>query len=102
MFGESIPKAVKTAAEQAIDSASRLLVVGSSLATYSAFRLAKRARERGMPVGILNLGGVRGEGEFFEDTKGCMEKGVRLDMDVNKVLPKLVESLDRMGWRGPS
>lgn len=61
MFGESIPTPVKIAAEEAIDEASRILVVGSSLATYSAWRLVKRARERKMPVGILNLGGVRGK-----------------------------------------
>ncbi|KAL1645179.1 hypothetical protein SLS58_003884 [Diplodia intermedia] len=67
MFGESIPHAVKSRAEEAIDGASRLLVVGSSLATYSAWRLVKRAKEQGMPIGILNMGGVRGEEAFFED-----------------------------------
>jgi hypothetical protein len=65
MFGESIPTLIKTAAEAAIDSASRILVVGSSLATYSAWRLVKRAHERGMGIGILNMGGVRKEEAFF-------------------------------------
>ncbi|KAK5307576.1 hypothetical protein LTR99_000548 [Exophiala xenobiotica] len=65
MFGESIPTPIKAAAEAAIDSASRILVVGSSLATYSAWRLVKRAHERGMGIGILNMGGVRKEEIFF-------------------------------------
>ena len=60
MFGESIPSDVKSAAEKAIDDADRILVIGSSLATYSAWRLVKRAKERGMPIGVLNLGGARG------------------------------------------
>ena len=65
MFGESIPAPVKAAAEAAIDAASKVLVVGSSLATYSAWRLVKRAHDRGMGIGILNLGGVRKEEVFF-------------------------------------
>ncbi|OAL37438.1 hypothetical protein AYO20_03287 [Fonsecaea nubica] len=65
MFGESIPAEVKTAAEEAIDSAAKILVVGSSLATYSAWRLVKRAHEQGMGIGILNMGGVRKEEVFF-------------------------------------
>ncbi|KAK5048372.1 hypothetical protein LTR84_006042 [Exophiala bonariae] len=66
MFGESIPQATKTAAEELVDEAEKLLVVGSSLATYSAWRLAKRALDRKMPIAILNLGGVRKEEVFFE------------------------------------
>jgi NAD-dependent deacetylase sirtuin 4 len=46
MFGESIPDTTKVAAEKAIDEAARVLVLGSSLATYSAWRLVKRAREQ--------------------------------------------------------
>ncbi|KIX01590.1 uncharacterized protein Z518_09316 [Rhinocladiella mackenziei CBS 650.93] len=67
MFGESIPASVKALAEAAIDSASKILVVGSSLATYSAWRLVKRAHEQGMGIGVLNLGGVRKEEVFFGD-----------------------------------
>lgn len=66
MFGESIPQATKTAAEELVDGAAKMLVVGSSLATYSAWRLAKRALDRNMPIAILNIGGVRKEEVFFE------------------------------------
>lgn len=98
MFGESIASIVKEAAEIAIDTSGRLLVIGTSLATYSAWRLAKRARERGMPIGILNLGGVRGEEQFLEDLdpgqKG--ELGVRAEMPSDKLLPDLVSQLRRL------
>ena len=95
MFGESIAANVKLAAERAIDEASRILVIGSSLATYSAWRLVKRAKERNMPIGILNLGGVRGEENFFAgiDPTNTGELGVRCNESSEKVLPKVVHNL---------
>ncbi|RDL40624.1 uncharacterized protein BP5553_00603 [Venustampulla echinocandica] len=100
MFGESITNTVKEAAEQAIDGSGKLLVLGTSLATYSAWRLARRAKERGMPVGILNLGGVRGEEAFFQDLPMAQqgEAAVRADMGTDKVLPELVNQLRRSGF----
>jgi len=99
MFGESIASSVKEAAEHAIDGSGRLLVLGTSLATYSAWRLARRAKERGMPIGILNLGGVRGEDGFFQDLSGSQqgESGVRIEMGTDKILPGLVDQLKRTG-----
>ena len=95
MFGESIGAGVKSAAENAIDNASRILVIGSSLATYSAWRLVKRAKERNMPIGILNLGGVRGENTFFEGISGSNDGslGVRCSESADKILPKVVKNL---------
>ena len=101
MFGESISQTVKEAAEKAIDDASRILVCGSSLATYSAWRLVKRAKERGMPIGILNLGGARGEDTFFRDVPAANvgEAGFRASESTDKLLPKLVEELRKHGNR---
>ncbi|MCJ1286654.1 hypothetical protein MMC26_006000 [Xylographa opegraphella] len=95
MFGESIAAEVKTAAEEAIDQASRILVIGSSLATYSAWRLVKRAKERNMPIGILNLGGVRGEENFFADLQGENNgrRGVRCNERADTLLPQLVDTI---------
>ena len=102
MFGESIESAVKDAAEQAVDRAGRLLVIGSSLATYSAWRLVKRAKERGMPIGILNLGGVRGEDELYTGMSGKEDGsgGVRIEMPVGDILPKVVDRVREMDLRG--
>ncbi|KAI9724854.1 MAG: hypothetical protein M1812_000130 [Candelaria pacifica] len=95
MFGESIAADIKTAAEEAVDSASRILVIGSSLATYSAWRLVKKARERNMPIGVLNLGGVRGEDGFFVDMKSGNrgEDGFRCSQSADEILPGLVDRL---------
>ena len=99
MFGESIASRVKEAAEQAIDDSGKLLVIGTSLATYSAWRLAKRAKERGMPIGIINLGGVRGEDSFWENLPMGQsgEAGVRVELGTEKVLPALVKQMLRAG-----
>lgn len=100
MFGESLAGRVKEAAERAIDESGRLLVMGTSLATYSAWRLARRAKERGMPIGILNLGGVRGEEAFFKELPMGQrgEYGVRVELGTDKVLPALVVELKRTGF----
>ncbi|KAK5071478.1 hypothetical protein LTR64_004744 [Lithohypha guttulata] len=93
MFGESIPVEVKQQAEAALDEAGRILVIGSSLATYSAWRIVKKAFDQGMPIGILNMGGVRKEAEFFPD-RDRFEDGtdaVRASLAAEQVLPQVVK-----------
>ncbi|KAI2475935.1 DHS NAD/FAD-binding domain-containing protein [Pyrenophora tritici-repentis] len=98
MFGESIPVATKVAAEKAVEEAGRVLVVGSSLATYSAWRLVKKAKEMRLPIGVLNIGGVRGEDMFFGDVgEGDGAVGaVRLSESAEAVLPQVVGVLEGM------
>ena len=95
MFGESISAEIKREAEKAIDNAGRMLILGTSLATYSAWRLAQRAKLRGMPIAIVSIGGVRREEMFFEDLDPKMAgpHGVRVEMATEKLLPALVEEL---------
>ena len=106
MFGESIRPEVKIAAEDAVDEAGRILVIGSSLATYSAWRLIKRAHERSMTVGVLNEGGIRGEEGFFktlsEHNQG--ELGVRCSQKSEVILPGLVNKIRgrEAGYLDPS
>ncbi|EMC94829.1 hypothetical protein BAUCODRAFT_36090 [Baudoinia panamericana UAMH 10762] len=97
MFGESIPNSVKLAVESAVDEAARILVLGSSLATYSAWRLVKRAQEQKKPIGVVNLGGVRGEEQFFANiaTSGSGRDGVRCSLPLEEMLPMLVERLSQ-------
>ena len=97
MFGESIAADIKLAAERAIDDASRVLVIGSSLATYSAWRLVKRAKERNMPIGIMNLGGVRGEEAFFANvnSNNSGELGFRCSESAEQILPTVVQDIRR-------
>ncbi|PHH62921.1 hypothetical protein CDD81_6554 [Ophiocordyceps australis] len=95
MFGESIAHDVKTAAEEAIDGAGRLLVLATSLATYSAWRLAKRAKDRGMPIAIVSIGGVRGDDQLMAgiDPHQSGELGLRVQLPTDQLLPALVSEL---------
>lgn len=95
MFGESIPTEVKQHAESAIDDAGRLIVIGSSLATYSAWRLAKKAFDQRMPIGVLNMGGVRKETEFFPNHEQIADgkSAFRASLAAEEVLPEVVKLL---------
>jgi NAD-dependent SIR2 family protein deacetylase len=97
MFGESIPNDVKVAVENAVDDAQQILILGSSLATYSAWRLVKRAKDQGKPIAIVNLGGARGEEQFFTDipTDNDGTAGLRCSLPLEKTLPALVERLEQ-------
>jgi NAD-dependent deacetylase sirtuin 4 len=93
MFGESIPSEVKVAAEEAIDEAGRVLVIGSSLATYSAWRLVKRAHDRGMPIGILNMGGTRKEEAWFPEHEKIVDAATafRASLPAEKLLTEVLK-----------
>ncbi|KAI0730753.1 DHS-like NAD/FAD-binding domain-containing protein [Earliella scabrosa] len=60
-FGESIPRVVKDRSFEIVDSHERLFVVGTTLATFSAFRLVKHAVEQRKPVLLLNVGPTRAD-----------------------------------------
>ncbi|KAJ6128276.1 hypothetical protein N7471_009493 [Penicillium samsonianum] len=93
MFGENIDPLVKTAAEEAIDDAGRLLILGTSLATFSAWRLVERAHKRGMPIGVVNVGGVRNEAVLFGDIGHEPTAHVRCSHPSQLVLPTVVSQL---------
>ncbi|EAU31175.1 hypothetical protein ATEG_08002 [Aspergillus terreus NIH2624] len=98
MFGENIDPRVKVAAEEAIDDAGRLLVIGSSLATYSAWRLVERAHKRGMPIGIINIGGVRNESALFGSAHDdpVAASHIRCSLHSESVLPPVVSQLPEL------
>lgn len=60
-FGENIRKSISTQAEEMVRQSSSVLVVGSSLATYSSFRLIKLASILNLPIGILCKGQTRAD-----------------------------------------
>ncbi|VDC03452.1 unnamed protein product [Peniophora sp. CBMAI 1063] len=61
-FGESLSDAVKARSYRIVEEADRFFVLGTTLATYSAYRLLKRALELGKPVMFLNVGPTRADG----------------------------------------
>ncbi|CAE6492232.1 unnamed protein product [Rhizoctonia solani] len=61
-FGESIPQQVKQRSFSDVEASDRVLFIGTTLATYSAFRLLKHAIELNKPTMLLNLGPTRAHG----------------------------------------
>lgn len=68
-----------------VENASSLVVCGSSLATFSAYRLVKAAEERNIPVALLNLGPSRGDPHITQ--------GLRFDLPCIDVLPQTARLL---------
>ncbi|RIA83406.1 DHS-like NAD/FAD-binding domain-containing protein [Glomus cerebriforme] len=60
-FGENIKSSVKLLASNMVDNCNAMMVVGSTLATYSAFRLVKSAYDSGKNVAIINFGETKGD-----------------------------------------
>jgi NAD-dependent SIR2 family protein deacetylase len=60
-FGGTVPEPTLAAAWELFDAAEVLLVVGSSLTVYSGFRFVRRARERSLPVALVNVGPTRAD-----------------------------------------
>lgn len=81
-FGESVPDADRARARDLLKSSDQLLVIGTSLSTFSAFDLVRQFYRQGKKVAVLNKGGVRGEGKEWE-------ADVRLDGDIGGVLEKV-------------
>lgn len=89
-FGESVPPLLRDRSYSLIDNASSLLLVGTSLATYSAFRLVKHAIELGKPVGILNIGPTRAD-SIVEAAGGWKVDGVGSSQVLKAVGEKLAK-----------
>lgn len=83
-FGDSIPKNRADWASQVVNEAEVLLVVGSSLAVWSAFRLAKVVHENGKKVVIVTAGPTRGDG--IAD--------VKIEVRAGEVLRAVVKKLE--------
>ena len=80
-FGESVPREKVELAMSRVDQADALLVAGSSLTVWSGFRFVKRAHERGIPIGIVNIGPTRGDDLAT----------VKVERKVGDVLPGLLD-----------
>ncbi|GAA5993397.1 hypothetical protein JCM10908_002645 [Rhodotorula pacifica] len=60
-FGESLEPLTRRHSEHLVQSSSQLLCAGTSLATFSAYRLVRQLKEQGGPVGLVNVGESRAD-----------------------------------------
>ena len=80
-FGESVPPARVTDSYAMVDSASALLVLGSSLHVYSGRRFVTHAHKLGLPIIIVNQG----------ETKADELATVRIDAALGETLTALTD-----------
>ena len=62
-FGDSVPPKVSATAKHWAESADALLVIGSSLSTWSSHRLATIVANRKKPIALVNIGPTRADGQ---------------------------------------
>ena len=60
-FGGTLDPEVRAAAAEAAAAADFVLLAGTTVTTFSAFRLARDAARRGVPVAIINYGPTRAD-----------------------------------------
>lgn len=60
-FGENVPRERVELCYRWLAESTAVLVVGSSLTVFSGYRFVKRAHERALPIGIVNLGPTRAD-----------------------------------------
>lgn len=78
-FGENVAPSTAAEAIESIEESQGLLVVGSSLMAYSAFRLCKAIREQGKPLIAINIGKTRAD-ELLD---------MKIEMSCDQLLPEL-------------
>jgi NAD-dependent SIR2 family protein deacetylase len=73
-FGDAVPKDRVHATLAALEEADAMLVVGSSLMTYSGYRFCEKARQLGKPIAAINLGCTRADHLFaLKVQRSCAE-----------------------------
>ncbi|GLR87520.1 NAD-dependent protein deacetylase [Bradyrhizobium iriomotense] len=60
-FGESVPREVVASAQEHLEQADAMLIVGSSLMVYSGFRFVQMAARKNIPIAAVNLGRTRAD-----------------------------------------
>lgn len=90
--GGSVPKEVTASARAAVDECGAMVVVGSTLTTWSGYSLALRAKEAGRPVVVIGVGGTRAD--HISD--------LRVEGQLESVLPALLSEIGEGAFAGDS
>jgi NAD+-dependent protein deacetylase sirtuin 4 len=73
-FGESTDQALVKTIFERVENASCLVCIGTSMQVFSAYRFVVRARDRGVPVCILNTGPTRADKDAALKVEGPVEE----------------------------
>lgn len=84
-FGENVAPPTAAKAMARVEQADGLLVIGSSLMAYSAFRLCRATVDQGKPIIAINIGKTRADDLLT----------MKLETSCEQLLPRLTEQLIR-------
>ena len=73
-FGESTDQAVVAKCFKAVEEASCVVCVGTSMQVFSAYRFVLLAKDKGVPVAILNTGETRADKDAALKVEGPVEE----------------------------
>ena len=92
-FGGALDPRVRDAATRLVcDEADALLVAGSSVEVYSAFRLVRAAAQKGLPVAVVNIGPTRADDLLLEED-GAGAGRFKVEGRVGEVLGGVVRAM---------
>lgn len=60
-FGDNVPRVIVETVRDAVEEADALLVLGSSITTYSGYRIILQAVEAKKPIAVINIGESRAD-----------------------------------------
>jgi len=60
-FGENVEKEKVASCFANVENADGMLIIGSTLSTFSAWRFVQRARQMGIEIAVINLGETRAD-----------------------------------------
>lgn len=63
-YGESVPREKVESAYKYLEQSAAVLILGSSVMVYSAYRFCRRAVATGLPIAAINRGITRADGEL--------------------------------------
>ena len=86
-YGGAVPKTRVQRVINSLASCDALLVIGSSLMVYSAYRFCKMAKQQAKPIAAINQGVTRAD-DLFD---------MKIEQDCIKALAESVDELSRQG-----
>ncbi|XP_066599517.1 NAD-dependent protein deacylase Sirt4-like [Prorops nasuta] len=60
-FGDNVPRSIVEEVEKNVNDADALLILGTSLTTYSGYRIVLQASNNKIPIAIVNIGKTRAD-----------------------------------------
>lgn len=82
-FGDNVPRERAESVKDSVEGSDSVLVLGSSLSTFSSYRIMLHAHEINLPVAIVNIGKTRAD----------HLARLKLSGKCGEIMPRLCEAL---------